>query len=104
MMRSRELLLSESMSAIDELRQLIDGTSSTPAEHASRDQLVGCLKRLFEIELNLRAGKLPEKPFRQTSGMGRMIVDQWPPNSPLGTRLFEIEQSYVELDETRANA
>jgi hypothetical protein len=104
MKMSRDVLLSETLSAIDDLRQLLDGTSGAPAEFASRGQLVGCLKRMFEIELNLRAEKLPEKPFRQTSGMGRMIVDQWPSNSALGTRLLEIEQSYVGLHEAHANA
>ncbi len=90
-------LLSEAKSAIEELREWIDGGRGAPPEYVSREQLLGCLKTMFEIELNLRAGRLPEKAFRN-SGMGRMIVDGWPSDFSLGNKLLEIEQAYRNLN------
>ncbi len=103
MRRSRTALLSETISAIDELREWLEGSRGSPPEYVSKADLLGCLKAMFEIELNLRAARLPENVFRN-SGMGRMIVDHWPSDFPLANRLLEIEQSYAKLEESPASA
>ena|SRR5258707_15199306 len=103
MRRTRSVVLSETISAIDELREWLDGTRGSPPEYVLKAELLACLKTMFEIELNLRAENLPEKTFRK-SGMGRMIVDGWPSDFPLATRLLEIEQTYARLDESTADA
>jgi len=51
---------------------------------------------MFEIEVNLRSDRLPERPFRQ-SGMGRMIVDSWRGEVALANTLLAIEHDYVNL-------
>ena len=52
--------------------------------------------RLKEIEQMIRSGSIL-KEERYKGSMGRLVVDTWPLNDPLGSKITEIEYEFYRL-------
>ena len=52
--------------------------------------------RLIDMEQMIRLG-LVQKDERYKGSMGRLVVDTWPMNDPLGSKITEIEYEFYRL-------
>jgi len=89
-------VISLTQHALKELKEemqrhdLGNGKVSTPAQ----------LKKMYnffdELLKELESGKIPPKDMRNR-GVGKVIIDSWPFDSPLGKILLNAEQAYLDL-------
>ncbi len=89
-------VISFTQHALEELKEemqrheLGNGKVSSPAQ----------LKKMYnffdEILKELESGKIPPKDMRNR-GVGKVIIDSWPFDNPLGEILLNAEQAYLDL-------
>jgi hypothetical protein len=62
---------------------------------SSAKQLASIRAQLSQMELQLSSPELPPRTER-LRGVGRVIADSWPYDSPLGSTILEAEQLYLK--------
>lgn len=62
----------------------------------NKETLESFRNELEKIFAEIQSGILPPRNQRKR-GMGRVIVDSWPINSPLGCKIISAEHSYLAL-------
>ncbi|BDG03096.1 hypothetical protein [Anaeromyxobacter oryzae] len=83
--RARDLLVS----ALAE----VDAELAAPRYRLGRDQLDTCRATLAGYLAALDAGDLPPRRDRG-EGLGRIIVDSWPYDVPLGNAILQAERAW----------
>jgi len=89
-------VLSFTQQALDELKEEMQRHESGNGKVSSPVQLKKMYKFFDEILKELESGKIPSKEMRNR-GVGKVIIDSWPFDSPLGEILLKAEQAYLDL-------
>jgi hypothetical protein len=91
-----EKILSLIKSALPLLRAEITKAESGTEAVDSLSALAFIKARLEEIESAIRSGN-ERKDDRYKGSMARLVVDTWPMNDPLGSKISEIDYEFYRL-------
>lgn len=95
--------MTKKQSALDAVETAIAAIDDEISEHVAGRGRVSSLLQLDAFHADLEAMKrqllsdtVPPRDHRLT-GMGRVIADSWPFDSPLGASLLRAEQQYLSV-------
>lgn len=81
---------------LDEIDQLLSACATERPNNVDRFDLEVASKHIVEMRSNVETGTLAPKEQRFPV-LARLVVDQWPLGSELGTELIELEKLYQLL-------
>lgn len=88
--------MDKALNLLERAISLLDKEIQSPSPVAPPPQLSKIREEMQAIIHMLRSGKLPQKANRE-SGIGRLIVDEWPMDSRIGNQILEALSAYYAL-------